>query len=221
MLAVYTFVFSVVFKMRWGGGDSKIQVAVLLFIGLTVHGLLAEVVNRAPSLIQSNVNYVKKVIFPLEILTIVSLGSALFQACINLIVLFAAFMFFNGFIYWTILFIPIVWFPLILAILGGAWILASLGVYLRDVGQLVGIMTSVLLFLAPVFYPLEAMPEKYQFWILLNPLTFIIQQSREVIIWGRLPDWYGLSIYMIISIIVLWLGFWWFQKTRKGFADVL
>ncbi len=224
MLAVYTFVFSVVFKARWGDGgaeSNRAQFAVLLFIGMIVHALLAEVLNQAPSLIQCNVNYVKKVVFPLEILPIVSLGSTLFHAFVSLVVLLVAFVLFNGFIHWTVILVPLVWFPLLLATLGFAWILASLGVFVRDISQLIGILTTVLLFLAPVFYPLQAIPEKYRFWILLNPLTFMIEQSRAVVIWGRMPNWSGLILYLLISLVILWFGFWWFQKTRKGFADVL
>jgi len=222
MLLVYTFVFSVVFKARWGGEEeSKVQFAIVLFAGMIVHSLLAEVLNRAPTLIQNNTNYVKRVIFPLDILPIVSLGSALFHTAISLIVLLLVVIWFNGFIHLTALLIPLVWFPLVLAALGFGWFLASLGVYLRDVGQVIGILTTVLMFLAPIFYPLDAIPEEYRVWILANPLTFIIIQSREVLIWGRFPDWYGLSLYLLFSIVVLWAGFWWFQVTRKGFADVL
>jgi lipopolysaccharide transport system permease protein len=222
MLLVYTFVFSVIFKARWGGvGESKVEFAVVLFAGMIVHSLFAEVLNRAPTLIQNNTNYVKRVVFPLEILSIVSLGSALFHTAISLIVLLLVITWFNGAIHLTALLIPLVWFPLILAALGFGWFLASLGVFLRDVGQVIGILTTVLMFLAPIFYPLDAIPEEYQVWILANPLTFIIIQSREVLVWGRPPDWYGLSLYMLFSLAVLWAGFWWFQKTRRGFADVL
>jgi lipopolysaccharide transport system permease protein len=222
MLLVYTFVFSVVFKARWGGMDeSKVQFAVVLFAGMIVHSLVAEVLNRAPTLIQNNTNYVKRVVFPLEILSIVSLGSALFHTAISLIVLLLVIVWFNGFIHLTALLIPLIWLPLILAALGLGWFLASLGVFLRDVGQVIGVITTILMFLAPIFYPLEAIPEEYRVWILANPLTFIIIQSREVLIWGGLPDWYGLSLYFLFSLVVLWMGFWWFQVTRKGFADVL
>jgi len=222
MLLVYTFVFSVVFKARWGGMDeSKVQFAVVLFAGMIVHSLVAEVLNRAPTLIQNNTNYVKRVVFPLEILSIVSLGSALFHTAISLIVLLLVIVWFNGFIHLTALLIPLIWLPLILAALGLGWFLASLGVFLRDVGQVIGVITTILMFLAPIFYPLEAIPEEYRVWILANPLTFIIIQSREVLIWGGLPDWYGLSLYFFFSLVVLWMGFWWFQVTRKGFADVL
>ena len=223
MLAVYTFVFSVVFKARWGiGGDeSKTQFALVLFVGMIVHGLFAEVLNRAPGLILGNVNYVKKVVFPLEILPVISMGAALFHSIINLGVLLIAFILFNGYLHWTAIFTPLVLLPLVILTLGLAWILASLGVFLRDVGQTIGIITTVMMFLAPVFYPITALPEEFRPWLMANPLTFIIEQAREVLIWGRLPDWTGLGIYTFAATAVAWVGYAWFQKTRKGFADVL
>ncbi|WP_231716379.1 ABC transporter permease [Desulfosarcina alkanivorans] len=223
MLAIYTFVFSVVFKARWGIGneESKTEFAVVLFVGLIVHALFSEVLNRAPNLMLSNVNYVKKVVFPLEILPVVAMCSALFNTMVSLIVLLGAFILLNGFLHWTILFVPIVFSPLILVSLGFAWLLASLGVFLRDVGQTISIITTMMLFLAPVFYPMSALPQKYHMFILLNPLTFIIEQARKVLLYGQFPDWNGLGIYITASFMVGWIGYWWFQKTRKGFADVL
>ena len=223
MLAVYTFVFSVVFKARWGvgGEESKTQFAVVLFVGMIVHGLFAEVLNRAPGLILSNVNYVKKVVFPLEILPVISMGAALFHTLISLGVLLIAFVIFNGHLHWTAIFTPLVFLPLIILTLGLAWMLASLGVFIRDVGQTIGIITTVMMFLAPVFYPITAIPEELRPWIMANPLTFIIEQAREVLIWGRLPNWSGLGLYTLVATAVAWAGYAWFQKTRKGFADVL
>ena len=223
MLAVYTFVFSVVFKAKWGvgGEESKTTFAVVLFVGLIVHGLLAEVLNRAPGLILSNVNYVKKVVFPLEILPIISLMAAFFHSAISLTVLLYAIIAINGSLPWTIVLIPIVLLPLVTLVLGCAWILASLGVFIRDIGQAMGFVTTVMLFTSPVFFPLSVMPEKYHPFILANPLTFIIEQSREVLIYGNLPNWFGLAAYMLIAVVVAWAGYGWFQKTRKGFADVL
>lgn len=224
MLTVYTFVFSMVFKSRWGGNggdESKTQFALVLFVGLIVQGLFAEVLSRAPLLILSNVNYVKKVVFPLEILPVISMGAALFHSLISLLVLFAAFILFNGYLHWTILFLPLVLFPFVVAIMGFSWMLASLGVFIRDVGQTIGIILTVLMFLSPVFYPVTAVPEKYRHWIMANPLTFIIEQARGVLIWGRMPDWAGLGTYLLAALAVVWAGFAWFQKTRKGFADVL
>lgn len=223
MLAVYTFVFSVVFKSRWGvgGEESKTQFAVVLFVGMIVHGLFAEVLNRAPTLILSNVNYVKKVVFPIEILPVIAMGAALFHSLVSLGVLLATFVLFNGYLHWTAVFTPLVLLPLIILTLGLSWMLASLGVFLRDVGQTIGIITTVLMFLSPVFYPVTAVPESIRPFIMANPLTFIIEQAREVLIWGHLPDWLGLGIYTVVATVVAWVGYAWFQKTRRGFADVL
>ena len=223
MLVVYTFVFSVVFKARWGtGGDeSQTTFAIVLFVGMIVYGLFAEMANRAPGLILSNTNYVKKVIFPLEILPVVSLGAALFHALISLGVLMIAILLINGGLVWTVIFFPLILMPLLIATLGVAWFLASIGVFARDVGQTISIFTTVLMFTSPVFFPVSSIPEKYQIWLMLNPLTFVIEQSRAVMIFGKQPDWAGLAIYAGASLAVAWAGYWWFQKTRKGFADVL
>ncbi|WP_447754379.1 ABC transporter permease [Pseudomonas nicosulfuronedens] len=223
MLAVYTFVFSVVFKARWGGSEdeSRAQFAVILFAGIIVHSLFAEVLNRAPGLILGNVNYVKKVVFPLEILPVISLGAALFHCFISIVVLMAAQLLFSHAISWTIVLLPFVLAPLAILTLGLAWWLASLGVYLRDVGQTIGIITTVMLFLSPVFFPVTSLPQDLQPLMMLNPLTFIIEQCREVLIWGRLPNWYGLLVYTGAASVVAWLGYAWFQMTRRGFADVL
>lgn len=223
MLAVYTFVFSVVFRAKWGGESSQGQseFALILFVGLILHGLLAEVLNQAPNLITGNVNYVKKVVFPLEILPLVSVGAALFHSTVSLVVLLAAFTVLNGFLYWTCLLIPIVVLPLAILITGIAWILASLGVFLRDMSQATGIIATILLFVSPIFFPISAIPETFRLYVMLNPLTFIVEQAREVIIWGHLPDWSGLAIYTLLALAVAWAGFAWLQQTRKGFSDVL
>jgi lipopolysaccharide transport system permease protein len=223
MLCVYSFVFCVVFKARWGVEveESKTQFAVVLFVGMIVHGLFAEVLNRAPSLILFNVNYVKKVVFPLDTLPVIAMGAALFHTFISLGVLLAAFALFNGYLQWTAIFTPLVLLPFVILTLGLAWMLASLGVFLRDVGQTIGIITTVMMFLSPVFYPVTALPEEFRPWLMANPLTFIIEQAREVLIWGRLPDWAGLGVYTLAATVVAWVGYAWFQKTRKGFADVL
>nr|VFK79278.1 MAG: lipopolysaccharide transport system permease protein [Candidatus Kentron sp. SD] len=223
LLTVYTFVFSVVFKARWGISttESRTDFALILFVGLIIHTLFAEVLNRAPGLILGNANYVKKVVFPLEILTVISLGSALFHALISFLVLLVAFTLLNGFVNWTIIYAPITLLPILPLTLGLGWLLASLGVYLRDIGQVIAIITIILLFIAPVFYPITMLPQAYQSILLLNPLTLPIEQTRAVLVFGQSPNWMGLAIYTCISATICWIGFWWFQKTRKGFADVL
>lgn len=223
MLAVYTFVFSFIFKARWGisTAESKTDFALILFVGLIIHALFAEVLIRAPGQIVGNANYVKKVVFPLEILTIVNLGAALFHAIVSVAILLLALALSNGVVYWTAIYAPITLMPLLPLTLGVGWFLASLGVYLRDIGQIVGIITTMLLFLAPIFYPITALPENYQHIFLLNPLTLPIEQTRTAVVFGNVPNWTDLGIYAAISITICWLGFWWFQKTRKGFADVI
>ena len=222
MLIVYTFVFSVVFKARWAGGtESRTEFALVLFAGLMIYNLFAECINRAPGLVLGNVNYVKKVVFPLEILPIVAIGSAAFHLLISLIVWMVFYLIFFGIPQATIVILPVVLTPFFLLILGLSWFLASLGVYLRDVSQIIGVLTTALMFLSPIFYPITALPEEYHLIIQISPLTFIVEQARDVMIWGGGLDWRAWSIYLLIAATINWLGFAWFQKTRKGFADVL
>lgn len=222
MLTVYTFVFSVIFKSRWNpGSESKTEFALVLFAGMIVFSLFSECINRAPGLIVGNVNYVKKVVFPLEILPWVGLGAALFHGAISLGVWLIAYLVFFGLPPATLLYLPLILLPFGLLIMGLSWALASLGVYLRDVGQFIGIVTTVLMFLSPLFFPASALPEEYRFLLYLNPLTPAMEQTRDVLFWGKAPDFAMLGTYMIATSIIAWLGFAWFQKTRKGFADVL
>ena len=223
MLVIYTFVFSVVFKARWGvGGDeSKTDFAILLFVGLIVHGLFAECVNRAPKLILSNVNYVKKVIFPLEILPWVAFGSALFHTIISLVVLLLAQLILSQQMPWTVILFPFILLPLFFVTMGFSWFIAALGVYVRDIGEITGIFTTVLLFVSAVFFPISALPMQYQSWLELNPLVFIIEEGRNSLIFGQLPDFGRWGMMLAAGMLIAWAGFAWFQKTRRGFADVL
>jgi lipopolysaccharide transport system permease protein len=224
MLIVYTFVFSIVFKARWagavGGEENRANFAIVLFVGMIVHAMFSECLVKAPDLILNNVNYVKKVVFPLEVLPIISLSASLFHTTISLLVLLTAIAFTSQ-LYWTALLIPIILLPLAILTLGIAWLLASIGVFIRDVGQGIGILITVMMFLSPMFYPITALPEKIQPLIMLNPLSLIMEQARVVLIWGQMPNWQAIGIYTVIACVMACLGFSWFQKTRKGFADVL
>lgn len=223
MLVVYTFVFSVVFKARWGAGgsDSKTEFALVLFAGLMVFNLFAECINKAPSLILANANYVKKVIFPLEILPWVSMGSALFQFAVSLGVWLVAYTILFGLPHWHVLFLPMVLVPLVLFAMGLSWALASLGVYLRDVGQIIGVLVAMLMFLTPIFYPASSLPPAYQTIVFLNPLTAPIEMVRDLMYWGKFPSMGLLAMSACGALGIAMLGFAWFQKTRKGFADVI
>lgn len=222
MLVVYTFIFSVVFKARWHGGEESASgFALVLFAGMIVFGILAECLQRAPQLILSNRNFVKKVVFPLEIMPWTVLGSALFHAAVSLAVLLAFGLLLGRGIPLTTVYLPLVLLPLVLLALGLGWFLGALGVYLRDVGQTVSLLVSALMFLSPVFYPLDALPEHIRPLAALNPLAFAIEAARDILIWGRPPDPVALVWHLCAALLIAWFGFAWFQKTRKGFGDVL
>ncbi len=223
MLGVYTFAFGVIFGARWTtGSDSKMEFAIILFAGMLVFQLFSECMNRAPSLVLSNPSYVKKVVFPLEILPIVSLGSSLFHMLVSLLVWLLFYLIGFGLPSPTILLLPVVMLPLILFTIGTSWILASLGVYLRDVGHMVSSLTLMLMFLSAVFYPIESLPESLRTPLMvLNPLVFHVEICRQLMVWGKLPVWSSWTIYFGFGLVVTFLGFAWFQKTRRGFADVL
>lgn len=223
MLLIYTFVFTNVFHSRWAGAaaTSKTSFAIVLFIGMIVYAIFADNINRAPTLITANTNYVKRVVFPLEVLPVVGMGASIFHAFVSLVVWLLAYIILIGAPHLTAVFLPLIILPFVVGILGASWFLASVGVFMRDVNQTVGILTTALMFLAPVFYSAENLPPKFKPLVLANPATFIIEQSREVLVWGHMPNWPGLGIYTLVSVFFAWCGFWWFQKTRKGFADVL
>ncbi|HDR9128353.1 TPA: ABC transporter permease [Burkholderia vietnamiensis] len=221
MLSLYTVVFGVFLHARWAGASNSLQFSVVLFAGLIIFNFFAECLNRAPMLICAHVNYVKKVVFPLELLSWMTVGTALFHACVSMLVwiVFAAIVY--GTVHWTLVFLPLIFVPLILMTVGISWIVSSFGVYVRDIGQIIGVLTSFIMFLCPIFYAIESLPQAFQALLRANPLTFIVQQARGVMIGGQLPDFQMLAIYIVSSFVFAWLSLAWFQRARDGFADVL
>jgi lipopolysaccharide transport system permease protein len=221
LLTVYTFVFGFVYQARWSGMEGGgVTFALVLFTGLNVFNLMAEALSRAPYAIVNTPAYVKKVVFPLEILPCVPVLAALFQAGVGFALLMAALALVQG-LPVTALLVPVVLTPLLLLLMGLSWFLAALGVYVRDVAHLMGMVLTVALFLSPVFYPLSALPEPWRILLLANPLTLMVEETRAVLILGRLPQWGALAVYLGVAVVTGCLGFAWFQRTRKGFADVL
>lgn len=221
MLAMYGFVFSVVFKARWEQSTGqKGEFAVILFAGLMLHNVMAECLTKAPLLIVGQPNFVKKVVFPLEILPLISLGTAFCHFMMACVILFIASGWLYGF-HWTILWTPILLLPFVIFLAGISWFSASLGVYIRDIQQMVGVGITLLLFFSPVLYPTTALPEAMRPWIYLNPLSFMVEQFRNIVLFGLEPAWHAWSLYLLVAVVVGWGGFVWFQKTRRGFADVL
>ncbi|PWC85427.1 sugar ABC transporter permease [Azospirillum sp. TSH100] len=222
MLAVYTFVFSVVFQARWGAtGGSNTEFALLLFSGLILFNVLGECLNRAPGLLLENISYIKKVVFPLEILPLVSLAVALFNAGIGFVILLVFHLLVAGLPPLTALLLPLILAPLCLTTLGLSWFFAAAGVFLRDLRQVVGVGVTVLMFLSPIFYPMTAIPERFRAILHLNPMTAILEQSKDLLFWGRIPSPVEWGLATLGAWVVAWLGYLWFMKTRRGFADVV
>jgi len=225
MLAVYTFVFSGVLPAKWGtsADESKITFALTLFCGLLIYTIFSESTAAAPAGMVTNVRYVKQVVFPLEILPVVTLGTALVNGLFSLLILLAGIGVFQQRFPLLIVYLPIVMVPLVLMCLGLGWFLASLSVYVRDAGHVVTVILQMLIFLTPVFFPLSAptLPQAYRTAMLLNPLSVVVENARRVRLWSQPPDWFWLGVGTVIAYALMQLGFVWFMKTRRGFADVL
>jgi lipopolysaccharide transport system permease protein len=223
MLAIYTFVFSVIFKSHWqtDANESQGEFALTLFAGLIAFNIFSECVNRAPTLITTNPNYVKKVVFPLEILSASTLGAALFHSLISIAILLIAKLLIMGTLSVTLMLLPLAVLPLIGLCLGLGWFLASLGVYVRDTAYAISIVTQVLFFMSAIFYPISAVPETLQPIMYLNPLTSIVESFRQTLIWNQPLNWGPWLIITLISGVITVLGYTWFMKTKGGFADVI
>ncbi len=222
MLMVYTLAFGYILKSRWPGtSGSTMDFTLILFVGLIIHGFFAECLTRAPQLILSNANYVKKVVFPLHILPWSMSLSAIFHLGMNLVVLVLMKVFLHGELHATTLLLPVILLPLFILVLGVGWLVSALGVFLRDIGQVVGVLATALLFLSSAIVPVQALPDNFRWIFNANPLTFIIDQARELVIWGRSPDWSTLVLYTCCALAFSFLAFLVFQKMRRGFADVL
>ena len=224
MLGVYTFVFGTVFTSKWALGDapsSPFQFAVILFSGLIVFQVFADVVTRAPTLILQNSVLVKRVVFPLGLLVPVVLGAALFHAFVSFLILLPFIWLLMGKLPETILYAPLIMAALSLMVLGIGWFLASLGTFVRDISQVIGTVTTALMFLSPIFFPLSALPEWIRPIIVFNPLSIPVEEMRNAVIFGQKPDFIRLGIYAAAACFVATFGFSWFRATRKAFADVL
>ena len=222
-LAVYTFVFRQVFKLRWpeGAQDSNVGFALRIYAGLALFQFFAECVNRAPNLVLEQPHLVKKVVFPLEILPWVSTGSALVHLGIAWCLLVLGLWWSNGAVAWTVVAAPLVWLPLVVLVTGLGWLLAALGTFWRDIGQVLSLALSLLMFLSPIFFPFSALPEAIQPWAQWNPLALPITLTRTVMIDGLWPDWSAWAWYCLVCLAVAVVGARFFAAARKGFADVL
>jgi len=223
MLLVFSFVFQEIFQAKWPNrvDGEDINFTYNLFIGLSTFWFFSDVIGRAPALFSSSPNYIKKVIFPLELLVLVLVLSSLFYFSINILIILGLSFIVGDGLSFSLLYLPLVIgvsLPLLYAF---AMILASFGVYLKDVGMIVGVLLNLLMFLSPVFYPVESIPERLQFLFLMNPLTLIIEQLREIIVYGVKIDLSATFIYGIVALCFYFIAKKLFNVLKKGFADVL
>ena len=223
MLCVYTFVFSVVFKIRWGmeTAGSRSAFAMIMFCGMAMYNVFAESLTANCGIVLANVNFVKKVIFPLEILPLAQTVASFTLGLVWFFLLFIGTIFFFGEVSFTMLLLPVILLDLFLFTLGLSYFLASLGVYVRDMLYALGVVLQILFFMTPIFYSINMVPERYRWLLQINPLTTMVEEARKVFLYGQLPNWTFLAISFVVSIIVCQLGIAWFTKTKKGFSDVL
>ena len=223
MLLVFTFVFNGIFQAKWGNKESlsKMDFSLNLFIGLSIFWFVADYISRAPTFFTSVPNYIKKVIFPLEVLPVAYLLSSLFNLFIYFILIVAIVLFSRGSVPVSIIALPIVIVSILPMLYGAGLFLASVSVYVRDLTSIIGVLINLLMFLSPIFYPLSAINGKYRWLFELNPLSLIIEECRKIVMQGKWPDVKVLTIYVTISCISFFIGYRVFVKTREGFADVL
>lgn len=222
MLGVYTFVFGFIFKARFASlNQPDVNFPIALFIGLIIFGVFSDCLSRAPTLITAHANYVKKVVFPLELLPIITLCSSLFHAMISFFVWLVFYFIVIGVPNYTVFIFPFMLLPIIAFSLGSMWLFSALGVYLRDISQIIGFAVTALMFLSAIFYPISSLPDEYQIFMLFNPFAVIIDQSRSLLMFEQMPDPQMFSIISGVSFLYMCFGFFFFQKCRKGFADVI
>lgn len=223
MLAMYTFVFGVIFRSRWEGVGSGgvASYAIVLFVGLLLHSLMSETLGRAPGLMLEEPNYVTKVVFPLQLLGWVNMATALVHFLVGLALLLVVVAVVMPPLHWTALWLPVIVLPYAVCLMGLSWLFSAVGVYLRDLGQFIGTLVSLLLFLSPVFYTRDKAPGGLGELLVLNPLTVPVEQARRVLFGGLAPEAWPLVEYAACALVVYALGLSVFQTLRRGFSDVM
>ena len=221
MIVIFTVIFSGIFRARFGTQTGPLSFAVNLFCGLLPWLAISDGIQRATVSITENVNLVKRVVFPIEALPLNPALSALLQQMIGTAVLIIALVILEKTLQPTIILTPLLLVPQLLVTLGLGWMMASLCVFIRDTPQFTQLALTTWMYLTPIFYPEEFIPPQYHWMVSLNPIAPLIRSYRRIIIEGRMPDWRGLGITLIFAFFCFLVGYWWFQRTKKAFADVL
>lgn len=223
MLLIYTFVFSFVLKVRWGLSlqETPLEFALTLYCGLLVFHMFSESIGRAPGLIVSHPNYVKKVVFPLEVLPVTAVANAVVSSLLGLVIVWLASACLVRPPGWQALLLPLFLLPYLGLLLGLSWFLAALGCFLRDLGPTIGVITQLLIFATPVFYPLSAVPAEWRVFLQLNPLAIFVENSRRLLLWNLEPTWLSWAAASLLSLAVMQAGYMCFMRSKRAFADVV
>ncbi|WP_141740106.1 ABC transporter permease [Bosea sp. BIWAKO-01] len=220
---IFTFVFSSVFQARWGTGRDGVDAnfTLILLVGVLLHSMLAETLNRAAGLILAHSSYVKKVVFPLGTLPVVVVLGALITAAFGLLIVILGHALYSGRVEATAPLFILIIIPYLLLLLASAYVLSALGVYLRDIGQIVSFVVTASMFLTPIFYPISSVPPSFRTLMQLNPLTIVVEETRSVLLFGQAPNWQALAFLWMGALVALPAAIWVFNRLRAGFADVL
>lgn len=221
MLAIYTVVFSKIMQVKLGEGAGTAEFALYLFCGLIPWLAFSDAVNRSTTVIMNNVNLVRKVIFPLEILPVSMVFSDFLNSLFSLFILLLGLLALKGYVYWTFVFYPLVFLPLLLFTQGLSWMVACVGVAVKDLREAVGMVLTAWMFLTPIVYPASLIPEKYLFWAKLNPMFLMVDNFRRTLLYGQLPDFTYLLISLAQGGIIFLLGHLAFQRFKKLLAEVV
>jgi lipopolysaccharide transport system permease protein len=221
MIVIFTFIFAGVFNARFGSRSSPWDYAIYLFCGLLPWNMFQETLIISASTVVSHANLVKRVVFPLETLPIAQAMAALGNQLFGTIALLVAIVIIRHELHLTVLWLPVLLLPQVVATLGAAWLIASLGVFLRDIAQGISLFLMAWMYVTPILYPESIVPERYRFYINLNPFTPLVRSYRQILIEGNAPDWKGLAYFSAFAVVCFLFGYWWFAKTRKNFADVI
>jgi lipopolysaccharide transport system permease protein len=221
MIAIFTFIFAGIFGARFTTNSSHWDYALYLYCGLLPWTMMQETIQQSAGTIISHANLVKRVVFPLETLPVAQTLAALGNQLFGTVVLLVAMLIIRRHLPATVVLFPVLLIPQLMFALGAAWLIASLGVFLRDIAQGINLALMTWMYLTPIIYPESIVPERFRTLINYNPFTPLVSSYRRVLLDGYLPEWRGLGYFTVVALIVFVFGYWWFARTRKNFADVI
>lgn len=221
MITIFTFVFAGIFGARFGATSSQWDYALYLFCGLLPWTMFQETLQQSANTIVTNANLVKRVVFPLETLPTAQALAAMANQLFGTVALIIAAIVIQQKLHATIVLFPLLLIPQFLFTLGAAWLVASLGVFLRDIAQAITLLLMAWMYLTPIIYPEAIVPPRFRTLINLNPFTPLVRNYRRLFLDGMGPDWQGLAYFSVVAILLFVFGYWWFARTRKNFADLI